>query len=138
MGKMDWESCGPENDARAEVPINTSKSGGDKDPTFRDSGIGMDTSNDEGPWETEETPVSEMLDHGCVDIVREHGQLVERMRWTSESTSYVDVEPPSVPRKMSQWTKVRGGRGGTIRPNRSSYGAKDEEECCVGWDDEVM
>lgn len=57
---------------------------------WRDSGIAMDT---DAPPPTnadakdgdaeEETVVGRAGDHGCVDFVREHGQLVQRMRWES-------------------------------------------------------
>lgn len=105
----------------------------DEGEGFRDSGIGMamDTDIEEDPWEMEETLVS--VDHGCVDVVREHGQLVQRMRW--EATERPFGEPPRRPRKMSGW----GGAKGNERPrtNLPGFGVRDEE-FGGAWGDEVM
>lgn len=79
---------------------------------WRDSGLAMDT--DAPPaavdeWDDidaeEETVIGKGGDHGCVDLVREHGQLVQRMRW--ESSEFPDVgsgdatTPSAVPESAS-------------------------------------
>lgn len=106
---------------------------GDETERFRDSGIGMaiDTDTEEDPWEMEETPVS--VDHGCVDVVREGGQLVQRMRW--EATERPFGEPPRRLRRMSGCAGAKDN--GRLRTNTAGFGVRDD---VFGgdWGDEVM
>ena len=101
--KMDF-SCASSTPANvsAEVPVTLGEdddqgASADAAPDaatengWRDSGIAMDTdappplnadARDDVDAE-EETVVGRAGDHGCVDFVREHGLLVQRMRWES-------------------------------------------------------
>lgn len=98
---MDF-SCGSSTpvNVSAEVPVTVGDeddwgAGADAAPDaatengWRDSGVAMDTDapppTDADEWDDvaaeEETMVGRAGDHGCVDLVREHGQLIQRMRW---------------------------------------------------------
>ena len=109
---------------------------GEEEEGFRDSGIGMamDTDVEGDLWETDETAIFEGVDHGCVDIVREHGKMVERMRWEATDPPAFGSKPPTGPRgqrKMSGW----GGTGhGSLRSQSSAFGAVRDDV----WGDEVM
>ena len=99
--KIDF-SCGSSTpvNVSAEVPVTVAEdddwvASADAAPDvatedgWRDSGTAMDTDapplTDADGWDDvhaeEETVVGRAGDHGCVDLVREHGQLVQRMRW---------------------------------------------------------
>ena len=116
---------------------------------WKDSGIEMDTevrpAQGDG-WDDvdaeEETVVGKGGDHGCVDLVREHGQLVQRMRW--ESSEYPGVAsdgettPPTVPQSAS-WSAPTV----PMAPRKMSKGkklSKNRTDDCSGgrWDDDEI
>ena len=94
MGRMDFDmsSASPQNMAVGDEICPGAPNGkgtlgvvwGEEEGEgLGDSGIGMamDTDVEEDVREADMTLVFEDADHGCVDIVREHGKMVERMRW---------------------------------------------------------
>lgn len=118
---------------------------------WRDSGIAMDTdappSTAAAGWDDvdaeEETVVVKGGDHGCVDLVREHGQLVQRMRWESSEFPGVgsggETTPPTVPQTASWSTPTA-----PTAPRKVSKGKKQSKNRADDWssggwgDDEIM
>lgn len=118
---------------------------------WRDSGVAMDTdapsSTAADGWDDvdakEETVVGKGGDHGCVDLVREHGQLVQKMRWESSEFPGVgcggETTPSTVPQTTFSSTHTAPAAPGKMSKGKKQSKNRTDVRTGGRWgDDEIM